>query len=155
MPLAAARRVDGPGTSDDVPNRHRRGRVTARYGSVFEVRVGDDRLQWTVSTDRVGRYGGEEFLLVLPETDLQQAGVLAEKIRVLVERAATLTEDGAVVQATVSIGLASLEQVAKEGSGSARELIAAVDRSLYSAKHLGRNRVHPEVANFDEIACSA
>jgi diguanylate cyclase (GGDEF)-like protein len=103
-------------------------------------------------TDRIGRYGGEEFLLVLPETDPRQAREVAEKIRVLVQKACTLTEGGAAVQTTVSIGLASLEGVAGEEGGSARDLIAAADRSLYCAKHLGRNRVHPEVADVHELA---
>jgi diguanylate cyclase (GGDEF)-like protein len=103
-------------------------------------------------TDRIGRYGGEEFLLVLPEADLQQAGLVAEKIRGLVQKAAVLMGDGAAMQVTVSIGVASLKDVAKEGSGSARDLIAAADRSLYCAKNLGRNRVHP-VTDFAELAC--
>lgn len=105
------------------------------------------------STDRIGRYGGEEFLLVFPETDLQQAGMVAEKIRTLVQETAVSIQDGELLRATVSIGLASLNDVATgEGSVSARDLIAAADRALYLAKDLGRNRVHPQAATFEELA---
>lgn len=99
------------------------------------------------STDWIGRYGGEEFLFVLPETDILGAVIMAEKIRDLVQRTAVLTEDGAAVGVTISIGLASLEEVAAgEVSVTARDLIAAADRSLYLAKESGRNRIHPAVA---------
>ena len=96
------------------------------------------------STDWIGRYGGEEFLIVLPETDVPRAGQVAEKIRSRVQRTVVPVEDGAVVRVTLSIGLASLDEAAGGGmSVTARDLIAAADRSLYSAKSRGRNRVHP------------
>ena len=99
------------------------------------------------STDWIGRYGGEELLLVLPETDLEGAAALAEKIRGLVQRTWISTEDGATVRATLSIGLAALAEVreerGEEARMTARGLIAAADRALYEAKNGGRNRVHP------------
>lgn len=102
------------------------------------------------STDWIGRYGGEELLLVLPETDLEGAAALAEKIRDLVQRTWISTEDGATVRATLSIGLASLAEVREERGEEAqvtgRDLIATADRALYEAKNGGRNRVHPLVA---------
>ena len=102
------------------------------------------------STDWVGRYGGEEFLLVLPETDLTGAGDVAEKIRTLVQRTQVPMEDGSTLRVTLSIGLASLEELSGPGKErdkvTARDLIAAADRSLYEAKHGGRNRVYPLVA---------
>lgn len=94
-------------------------------------------------TDGIGRYGGEELLLVLPETDLQGAAAVAEKIRGLVEATLVPWEDGPPIRATVSIGLAALSGQEKT---VARDLIAAADRSLYEAKNAGRNRVHPRVA---------
>lgn len=99
------------------------------------------------STDWIGRYGGEEFLLLLPETDMRGASAVAEKIRSRVQRTVVPVEGGALTRATISIGLASLEDVSsRDGKVTARELIAAADRSLYAAKHGGRNRVHPRVA---------
>jgi two-component system cell cycle response regulator len=99
------------------------------------------------STDWMGRYGGEEFLLVLPETDIEGASQVAEKIRGLVQKTCVEMEDGTLARVTISIGLAELGDVPpKEGRITARDLIAAADRSLYEAKHGGRNRVFPLVA---------
>lgn len=100
------------------------------------------------ATDWIGRYGGEEFLLILPETDIHGAVNVAEKIRSLVARTVVPIEDGAVARVTISIGLASREEVTSREGGklSPRDLIAAADRSLYEAKNGGRNRVHPLVA---------
>jgi diguanylate cyclase (GGDEF)-like protein len=102
------------------------------------------------STDWVGRYGGEEFLLVLPETGLGGAVEVAEKVRALVQRTRVPMEDGSTMRVTLSIGLAALDDVRrlpeKGEKVTARDLIAAADRSLYEAKHGGRNRVHPLVA---------
>jgi len=121
--------------------------VNDRYGHL----AGDRLLQSTArgiaaalrSTDRIGRYGGEEFLLVLPETGLAAAGVVAEKIRSFVE-ATEVPVEGGVLRATVSIGLAALEEL--DGAVTGRNLIAVADRALYEAKRGGRNRVHPRVA---------
>lgn len=94
-------------------------------------------------TDRVGRYGGEEFLLVLPETDLAGAAAAAEKVRLLVRGVEVLREDGAPSgwTAAVSIGVAALEGNGEPVTG--RDLIAAADRRLYEAKAGGRDRVVP------------
>src|SRR6185436_17212695 len=56
------------------------------------------------STDWIGRYGGEEFLLILPETGMEGAGGVAEKVRTLVQRTQVSMEDGSSVRATLSIG---------------------------------------------------
>ena len=97
------------------------------------------------STDWIGRYGGEEFLLVLPETDIAGACGVAEKIRLLVQRAQVPMDGGGMAGVTLSIGLASLDD-APGRKITARNLIAAADRSLYEAKNSGRNRVYPLVA---------
>jgi diguanylate cyclase (GGDEF)-like protein len=98
-------------------------------------------------SDWIGRYGGEEFLLVLPETDIGEAGAVAEKIRALVQRTRVPMEDGSTMRVTLSIGLAAVDELgSRTEKVTARDLIAAADRSLYEAKHGGRNRVHPLVA---------
>ena len=92
------------------------------------------------STDLVARYGGEEFAVMMPETTLQDGIAFAEKIRQMIA-AATLETQAGPVQATVSIGVAS---VPHSRIHSAKELIIAADRALYRAKRGGRNQVQAE-----------
>lgn len=90
--------------------------------------------------DVAGRYGGEEFCIVLPETKVSNTSVVAERIR---ERlAASRFDVGAdSVMVTASIGIAGIDSVETEGSLSPSTLIDRADLALYSAKHHGRNRV--------------
>ena len=97
--------------------------------------------------DAVGRFGGEEFLIVLPETDLAGGIAVAEKVRQLVEGLRVVLEDGSAAAVSVSIGLAGLEELLPgETQPSAQDLIAEADRALYRAKAAGRNRVEPAAA---------
>lgn len=93
------------------------------------------------STDAVGRYGGEEFLLLLPETDAAGAPVVADKLRRGVEGIELRTEDGRTLQTTISVGLASVGDVAAGEPVTALALIALADARLLAAKRSGRNRV--------------
>ena len=90
--------------------------------------------------DVPGRYGGEEFCIVLPETKLGNTGVVAERIRQRLETADLCFGD-ATVSVTASIGIAGVESVAGEGALNPAALIDRADRALYSAKRAGRNRV--------------
>jgi diguanylate cyclase (GGDEF)-like protein len=85
--------------------------------------------------DVVGRCGGEEFGLVLPETGAEAAALMAERIRARIE-SEVLCESPAV-RATVSIGIAPLP--ALDIQDHIRWVVSA-DRALYEAKRLGRNR---------------
>jgi diguanylate cyclase (GGDEF)-like protein len=86
-------------------------------------------------SDMVFRYGGEEFLVLLPETDLEGATSLAEKIRATA--AAGLFGDGErIFHLTLSAGAASLTD-----HESGNDMIARADVALYQAKEQGRNRV--------------
>jgi diguanylate cyclase len=85
--------------------------------------------------DVAGRYGGDEFGIVLPEADMGQACAVAERIRHSVQ-AASLGADGRL-RCTVSIGLALVGPEMK----ISRDWIATADQALYRAKTMGRNRV--------------
>lgn len=86
--------------------------------------------------DLMGRYGGEEFCLLLPETDAEDARLIAERVRNAAE-AMRLAWKDSQLQLTVSVGIA----VGKEPGGSLADLIAAADGAMYRAKQEGRNRV--------------
>ncbi len=97
-----------------------------------------DRLRLGVrGIDLVVRYGGEEFMLVMPETDAEFAHDIAERLRCDVEKAPFVTRTGANIPVTVSIGIAEW----RGASDTAAALIRRADEALYSAKRLGRNRV--------------
>jgi diguanylate cyclase (GGDEF)-like protein len=94
--------------------------------------------------DTAGRWGGEEFALILAGTDLAGGTQLAERIRHAIETTPVVLDDGTELQITASFGVASLPP-----SSSAEELLNAADEALYAAKSGGRNRV---VASGDTVA---
>lgn len=88
--------------------------------------------------DICSRYGGEEFLLMLPETDVDAAGRVADRIVQAIAAGDLVLPSGRTVPLSVSIGVASFP-----ADGDDREsLIAAADDALYTAKESGRNRAH-------------
>ncbi|MBQ5949788.1 diguanylate cyclase [Massilia sp. ST3] len=91
--------------------------------------------------DRVIRYGGEEFLVVLPQTGLAGAHALAERIRQAFAAAATQAADGAAVRATASFGIACLPARQTAAPVSFDTLVGAADAELYAVKRGGRNGV--------------
>lgn len=94
------------------------------------------------SLDAVGRMGGEEFAILLPETDADGALLAAERIRA--ETEAMTAEERDVPAFTVSIGVATLtERPAENETGVADRLFARADQALYRAKERGRNRAEP------------
>jgi diguanylate cyclase (GGDEF)-like protein len=92
--------------------------------------------------DTIYRYGGEEFLVLLPEQTLETAALAAERLRAVVEGLAVPHPDGGVV--TISVGVAG----PAEGADDPDELVGRADAALYAAKAAGRNRV--EVAREPE-----
>lgn len=89
--------------------------------------------------DILARWGGEEFVLLLPETDLAQACAFGERIRSDIERC-RLAVDFQDAALTVSLGVAQLQS-----ETTLNELVGAADQRLYEAKRLGRNRIVPPV----------
>jgi diguanylate cyclase (GGDEF)-like protein len=86
--------------------------------------------------DLAARYGGEEFAVLAPETDLEGATRLAERLRSELESAAVALPDGRELQVTASFGVAI-----KGDLEAPEELVAAADEALYEAKRNGKNRV--------------
>ncbi len=115
-------------------------RVNDRYGHT----TGDQVLQYIAmlcaqslrEIDRFGRYGGEEFIALLPQTGHESALVTAERLRVLVEQAVIPIETGEI-RCTVSVGVSTF----LAGGESLEDLLERADRALYRAKRAGRNRV--------------
>ena len=88
--------------------------------------------------DLACRYGGEEFVIVMPETDLHVAGMVAERLRrsIAVEPFA-INKGSNSIDVTISIGLSTMEL---KGEAVA-DVMKRADTALYRAKHDGRNRV--------------
>jgi len=86
--------------------------------------------------DLAGRWGGEEFVVVLPDTNAAGALIVAERLRARIATELVERPEGPPLKVTASMGCATLGAE----SGSA-QLIGNADRALYEAKHSGRNRV--------------
>lgn len=131
-----------------------------QYNDKYGHAAGDECLKRVAQTlsdsihrshDLLARFGGEEFSVVLPETDFTGALTLAEKMRKDVEEINILHEDSAVAHhLTISLGTATAVPSTDSESGS---LMKNADNALYEAKKSGRNQVrscvHPNVATLD------
>jgi len=102
-----------------------------QFGDIVLTTVANVISQSIRGIDSVGRYGGEEFLLVLPDTDKPEAMIIAERIRKAVEDFEFIQN----VSVTISGGVAVLN------GESVAELIDKADKKLYEAKNDGRNRI--------------
>lgn len=119
-------------------------RVNDHYGHL----AGDHVLRHMVgvlrqrlrASDVLGRYGGEEFMVLLPSTDLHGAAQLAEQLRQAVQ-AAPCEWQGQRIPFTVSIGVAASADTPADPSRTSEALLQAADQALYRAKDDGRNRV--------------
>jgi len=103
------------------------------YGDIALQRAGDALRSELRESDRIYRLGGEEIGIVCPETSVEQAAYLAERLRAAVEASAGPDSP----RVTASFGVAELPSHA----GDARSLLGAADRALYGAKAQGRNCV--------------
>jgi diguanylate cyclase (GGDEF)-like protein len=85
--------------------------------------------------DTIARWGGEEYLVLLPETEEDEAVQIANRVREAIAKKAIVVEQSAV-HCTASLGVASIK-----GAESIDKLLQRSDEALYRAKTLGRNRV--------------
>ena len=86
------------------------------------------------NVDHIGRFGGEEFIVILPNTNLKNAVLVAEKVREAIANFKHNIEEQ-IIQATVSIGIASYNSL----DDDANQIIKRADQALYTAKSSGRN----------------
>lgn len=100
-------------------------------------RVGDALNGAARRSDLAARFGGEEFCVLLPNTDVPGAELVAERLRTAIERT-FLVHEGERLQVTASFGIAVRAGTAQEGASA---LIQRADAALYAAKRGGRNRV--------------
>lgn len=115
--------------------------INDRHGHLF----GDKVLREVAATitnslrsyDFAGRFGGEEFLIVLPDTDIDETLQCAERMRLLIkEQASANTEIGATTKITISLGAAALHAQ----DLSVEDLVKRADSGLYKAKESGRDK---------------
>jgi diguanylate cyclase (GGDEF)-like protein len=90
--------------------------------------------------DIAARFGGEEFVLVMPDCGIESAGSIAERIR---KGVSELNVAAAPIPINISLGVASARR-----DGSAQDLLARADAALYEAKRAGRNRVVRDVTRL-------
>ncbi len=87
--------------------------------------------------DTAARWGGEEFAVILPGTDLEGAAQVAERIRAALAEREILSVDGAPLHVTASFGVAT-----STATTTVQQLVEAADESLYRAKRAGKDRVY-------------
>jgi diguanylate cyclase (GGDEF)-like protein len=107
------------------------------FGDVVLKEIVGGMIETTREYDTVGRYGGEEFLLILPEVDKSTAIIVCERLRRNIEGHGIETADGDKVSVTASFGIASFDE---DGSGP-DDLLVKADERLYKAKRAGKNMV--------------
>jgi diguanylate cyclase (GGDEF)-like protein len=117
--------------------------VNDRYGHL----VGDTALQQVAmimqqcvrEADAIARYGGEEFVIILPETDIEGALAIAERVRTEVAASSFKIDDSSELRLTVSLGIACKSSM--DESVDIDKLLQQADNAMYRAKSNGRNRV--------------
>ncbi len=112
-------------------------------GSKLLAEIGQLLMKQLRSLDVVARYGGDEFVMLLPQTELKGAIVIAERIRVRIEKTLFLKKEGLNFRITSSFGVASYPETAK----SKEELIKIADDSMYNVKKNTRNGVYAIISD--------
>jgi two-component system, cell cycle response regulator len=94
-------------------------------------------------SDALGRFGGEEFVVLLIDADLESATLVAQRIRASIANVPFELSSGELLPVSVSIGVATLDDFERDHAieGVAQQLVAQADSALYQAKESGRNKV--------------
>jgi diguanylate cyclase (GGDEF)-like protein len=95
-------------------------------------------------SDDVARWGGEEFVVLLPDSGSSVASLVCERLRAGIEDIVVYDDDGGPIRVTVSVGVASIESLEQEAV-QFDDLVRRADYALYAAKDNGRNRIHAAV----------
>lgn len=110
-----------------------------QQGDAILKEIGQKLTSLIRSSDMAFRYGGEEIVVIMPETDLEGAMSVGERIRLDIERHEFTYMPDKPIHITVSIGIASKDP--KGSFESPNDLVETADQCLYRAKHGGRNRI--------------
>ena len=121
--------LDGFKSINDTHGHLAGSRTLVEVGAVLEKTVRD--------ADVLIRYGGDEFVILFPETPLSGGLVIAERIRQVIAGTKFLESQQIDARVSASIGIAAYPESAEDVRG----LIASADRAMYEAKALGKNRV--------------
>jgi diguanylate cyclase (GGDEF)-like protein/PAS domain S-box-containing protein len=140
--LARARRHNAPtsvGIADIDLFKQVNDQYGHRVGDLVLCEVGKAIERAARGADFVARTGGEEFGMLFPNTSIEMARLVAERIRKAVAASRVTAPDGATIGVTISIGLAALAP-----DDAPEEALARADAALYQAKERGRNRVETQ-----------
>ena len=110
-----------------------------KVGDEVIVHLADTVTNHLRESDFACRFGGEEFIVLLPNTSTDDARYAAEKLRQAVEKSVITLESGAEIRYTISLGVASVDL---ETEPTIEPALKRADDALYAAKESGRNRVH-------------
>ena len=108
-----------------------------QLGDEILINVADMLKSSRRGSDIVARYGGEEFVLLLPDTRLEQAVIVAEKLRKCVEES-SIDSRRRKLKITISLGVSAME---KNSLRKPKDLLILADKALYKAKREGKNKV--------------
>jgi diguanylate cyclase (GGDEF)-like protein len=108
-----------------------------KAGDIVLQKLGHILRETLRTVDIVGRMGGEEFAILMPETDLQEAAEIAERLRETIAKCDVILEAGLPLHFSVSIGVSTM----KDKEVNMDILISQADTALYQAKNTGRNKV--------------
>ena len=109
-------------------------------GDRYLIHIAERISTATRDSDLTARYGGEEFVVLAPNANLEEARILAERIRMSVANSPLQVPTG-VLNNTVSIGVAEYSMDPEFGANILEDMIEKADKALYRAKQFGRNRV--------------